>query len=845
MYSDPPPVHSNDQNDGERQIKFKRPRYRLWRIYLGLIAGLIFLIALIGGIGIWVGYQGTIKGLPTITGLRDYAPPVMSRIYSSDDQVIAELAAERRFFVPISAIPKQVKDAFISTEDKNFYLHSGVDPMAIMRALVQDVFRLHGKRLVGASTITQQVARNMLLNNDRKLERKIKEAILALRIEQSLTKDQILEIYLNEIYLGAGAYGVASAAQVYFHKNLNQLTIAEAAYLGGLPKSPYNYDLYKDPKAAIQRRDFVISRMRDTGAITLEQEQVALKEPLLPVNQSNHRGPIAGTEWFSEAVRRDLIDRYGLEKTMQGGLEVHTSLNLDNQALATKLMREALMSYDRKRGWRGALKKIEKIDVDDWQTQLLHETAPKGMLPGWRLAMVLDGKSGKVGWVEKNSQQIQNFNATLDAKSMVWQKRSPHSIKTGDIVMIEPLADKGKVALKQIPRIEGALVSMNVRTGRVLAMFGGWSFAESQFNRATQALRQPGSSFKPIVYLAGMEQNVPPSQIFTDSPFSVGNWHPNNYEMNFWGPTALHNGLRYSRNLVTIRLAAQIGMDAVSKLSIALGEVDSMPKVLPAVLGAVETTVLRHAGAYASIASGGLVVHPTLIDYIQDRNGNVLWRSDAFKVDHLTDPNQLPELSDQRKRAASEQSAYQVITMMKDVIRRGTGSSASKNIDMPIAGKTGTSQNFNDAWFAGFSPDVVTVVWFGYDQPQSLGKGMSGAVVAGPVWNNYMKQVLASYNKRDFAQPLGVFLASYDTSKGTVTDAFKEGQTPGASINLNSGAATGELTASDTGAENVPDSEESMGTAMPPAEQNNGTSTDQPKQETPSSEGDIGMGGLY
>lgn len=821
----------------------KRPRYRFWRLLISSVAGLFLLLLVGGGLAVWIKYESAVKGLPTIVGLRNYSPPVMSRIYSDDDHVVAELAAERRLFVPIGAIPQKVKDAFIATEDKNFYTHGGVDPMAIARALIQDVFRVHGKRLVGASTITQQVARNMLLNNDRKLERKIKEAILAMRIEQSLTKDQILEIYLNEIYLGAGAYGVAAAAQIYFHKNLDQLTTAEAAYLGGLPKSPYNYDLFRKPDAAKQRRDFVLSRMAETGAITQDEKVAAQKEPLLPKNVSGRRGPTPGTEWFGEAVRRDLIDRYGIEKTMQGGLEVHTSLDLTDQALATKLMRQALMKYDRNHGWRGAVAHLGDEATAQWADNLKQQKAPAGMLPNWRLAMVLNAKTGQVGWIG-GGRNATTHQGTILPKSLSWSKRKP--LKDGDIVMIEPQSDGNQVELCQIPLIEGALVSMDVRTGRVLAMFGGWSFAESQFNRATQALRQPGSSFKPIVYLAGMEQGILPSQIFMDSPFSVGDWHPNNYERSFWGPTALHNGLRYSRNIITIRLAAQIGMDAVANLSIALGEVDSMPKVLPAVLGAVETTVLRHTGAFASIAAGGVVVKPTTVDYIQDRNGKVIWRSDAFQANNVTDPNQLPTFTDNRKRAASEQSAYQIITMMEDVMRRGTGFSASKGIDTPIAGKTGTSQNFNDAWFAGFSPDVVTIVWFGFDTPKTLGKGMAGGVLAGPVWNAYMKEVLPTYPKRDFIKPSGIFMASYSTNKGMVTDAFKDGQTAGGSINLSPGAATGALTAADTGAENVSDSEENMDGGYSGDYVNEGGKI-KPKS-TPSSSApgeNIGMGGLY
>lgn len=842
------PDNSDPSQSSKKRSRpqIKRPRFRIWRMFIGAFAGLFLFLFVGGGIAAWIKYERVTHDLPTVEGLKNYTPPVMSRIYANDDQVMAELASERRLFVPIALIPDRVKNAFIATEDKNFYSHGGIDPLAIMRAVVQDMFRKSsGKRLVGASTITQQVARNMLLNNKRNLERKIKEAVLAIRIEQSLSKDQILEIYLNEIYLGGGAYGVAAAAQTYFHKNLDQLTVAEAAYLGGLPKSPYNYDLYHHPRAALARRNFVLSRMVETGAITKEVQEQAKQEPLQATQSVRHRGPLPGTQWFSEAVRRDLIDRYGLDKTMQGGLEVHTSLDLKTQNQATRLMRQALMKYDRQHGWRGAVRHVDLEDGVTWSALLSQQKVPPGMLDSWRLAIVLDAKTGRVGWLESKVEK----SAILDNKDISWAKRL-HPLKAGDIIMIEPLADNSKVALRQVPLIEGALISVDVQTGRVLSMFGGWSFAESQFNRVTQALRQPGSSFKPIAYLAGMEQGIPPSQIFMDSPFSAGNWHPNNYEKNFWGPTTLHNGLRYSRNLVTIRLAAQVGMTAISNLAIALGEVDSMPKVLPAVLGAVETTVFRHAGVYASIAAGGLKVQPTLIDYIQDHNGKVIWHSEDLQLDHPDDPNQLPTLIDHRKRIVSQQSAFQVITMMEDVIKRGSGFSAGRGIDRPLAGKTGTTQDFNDAWFAGFSPDVVTVVWFGFDQPKSLGNRMSGAVMAGPVWNDYMKAILANRPKLDFTKPEGVFLASYDTSKGRVTDAFKEGQTPGVSINLRGGAATGELTAQDTGAENIPDSEDSMGnntgsgSTLPAEGSKIGVKPDQAPAASGEGE-DIGMGGLY
>ncbi|MGL4686653.1 MAG: penicillin-binding protein 1A [Commensalibacter sp.] len=844
MSSVPPDSHVPPDRKHTQPVR--RLRYRFWRIFLGIIAGLLLLIFVGGGIVVWLQYARLTKDMPTVEGLRSYEPPVMSRIYANNDQVIAELASERRLFVPSSAIPDRVKNAFIAAEDQKFYSHGGIDPMAITRAIVTDMTMRRGHRPVGASTITQQVARIMLLNsNELSMKRKVREAILAMRIEQTLSKDQIIEIYLNEIYLGVGSYGVASAAQAYFNKPLDKLTDAEAALLASLPRSPVNYNPFRYPKAAIARRNWVLQRMATNHFITQEAADIATKESLVPQGYVR-QGPLAGSEWFGEEVRRQLVERYGADKTMQGGLEVHTSLDTKTQNLATRLMRQALMKYDRNRGWRGPVKHIAYNDMMLWQEQIAKEKAPSGILSNWRYALVLS-QSGNVGWLEGGAKG-QPHTGTINAKDMAWARRT-HPLKAGDLVMIEPLAENGQVNLQQIPLVEGALVSMDVKTGRVLAMFGGWSFAESQFNRATQALRQPGSSFKPVVYLAAMENGISPSQKFMDSPFSSGNWHPSNYEKDFQGPTTLHDGLRQSRNLVTIRVAAQVGMKAVANLAIALQEVPSMPLVLPAALGAVETTVLRHAGVYASIANGGVVVNPTLIDYIQDRHGHVIWRPEDMSVEQPQNLNEMPVIKDNRKRVVSEQSAFQVVTMLEDVIKRGTGHLAGKGIDRPLAGKTGTSQDFNDAWFAGFSPDVVTIVWFGYDQRKSLGKNMTGAVVAGPVWNSFMKEVLAERPKLDFIPPTGISLASYDTGRGVAVDAFKEGQIPGVSVSLEGGAANGELTAADTGAENIPDSEEDMGGSNLSHEQGNSEGPSRSNPEVgggqPSSGGDIGMGGLY
>ncbi|RFD21041.1 PBP1A family penicillin-binding protein [Komagataeibacter melaceti] len=826
----------------------RRPRYRMVRWLAGTTLAVVVLAGSVGGLVAWREYERLSEGLPTVDGLRTYQPPVMSRLYSGEDEVMAELAAERRIFVPYSAIPVRVRSAFLAAEDQKFFTHGGVDPLAILRAGVTDMM-MHGTkhRPIGASTITQQVARIMLLgSNAVSMDRKIKEALLAMRLEQTLSKEQILEIYLNEIYLGEGAYGIGAAAQTYFNKPLDQLDNAEAAFLGALPKSPTNYNPHRFVQAATNRRNWVLDRMADLHDITPEEARAAQQEPLVPANFTRP-GPVPGSEWFAEEVRRELIERYGIGTTMEGGLSVHTSLDSHLQQAATSALREGLMRYDRAHGgWRGAFMHIDA--GGDWAGALAHVTAPPAMLEQWRVAVVLSAATGRVGWLEGRDPAVPH-TGDLPARERAWM-HTGKGIQTGDVIMIEPQAE-GSVVVRQVPQVEGALASVDVHTGRVVAMVGGWSFRASQFNRATQAARQPGSSFKPFVYLAAMENGISPSQKFDDSPVSYGEWHPNNYEKDFWGPTTLHDALRESRNLVTIRLAAQIGMKPVAELAQNLGLVHSMPLVLPAALGAVETTVMREAAAYATIANGGRLVTPTLIDDIKDRNGNVMWRPEGLSWQPDGAPATGPQMADTRPQVVSPASASQIVAMMQDVVRRGTGVHAGAGIDRPIAGKTGTSQDFNDAWFAGFSPDLVTVVWIGYDTPQSLGKNETGGVIAGPIWNQVMKVALASRPRLDFRVPDGVQLARYDTGMGMAIDAFKPGQVPGVSVDLGAGSGTA-LTAADTGAENMPDSENDMAASPgnPAAPVGGTTSAGQPVAPTgpvvaPVSGGDIGMGGLY
>ncbi len=848
---------------------------------------------LVVGVASLVAYRAFVHfstGLPTVAGLQDYHPAVMSRVYDGEDHLIAELATERRIFVPYAAIPDRVKNAFVAAEDQNFWTHNGVDPLAILRAAVTDVENLHsGRRPIGASTITQQVAKNMVLGNVVTMQRKFKEAILAMRIEQTLSKQRILEIYLNEIYLGLGAYGIAAASETYFDKPLDELTVAQAAFLGALPKGPNNYNPYRYAEAARGRRDWVIDRMVETHAITAEAAREAKAEPLIPAAVVHRPPPVPGADWFTEEVRRELVEKFGAAQVDSAGLTVQTSLDPTLQSLAASSLRRGLLAYDRAHGdWHGPVTHLEGFEpappvrsrgrhpaqvvaaaAPDWQAALARLPKPPGLLPTWTLGIVLEEgeATARIGWLS-DTDAVEAKNArisTMTYGDSAWARtqargrpvRMADIARPGDVIMVEPAdGDPSRVELRQIPRVEGAIVSLDPTSGRVLAMVGGWSAELSQFDRATQAERQPGSSFKPFVYLAAMERGISPSQQFLDGPFSMGSWRPNNYEMDFNGPTALHDALRKSLNLVTIRLASHIGMTAVANTAIALHEVDSMPKVLPAALGAVDTTVLREAGAYAALDEGGREVIPSLIDSVQDRDGHTIWKPDGFALAPSDDPAKPPPFLDNRKQVADAASTFQIVTMMRAVVEPGgTGTPAVEGIDRPVAGKTGTSQDFNDAWFVGFTPGMVTAVWVGFDQPQSLGDKETGGAVAGPIWNTFMKGALDGTPVQPFRAPEGVTLVRYNTNMGTAVDAFKPDQIPGQSNATATAENSQELGPQDTGSELDADMPPSEGGAVPlapapgaapepglsPAPNVAGG----PTPSKPAAGGDIGVGGLY
>jgi penicillin-binding protein 1A len=807
---DPPPSGGSRGEPPEEPAPRRRRRFRGVGL-LKLLATLLAVGLLGGSVFAWGLYQSVAGDLPDHRWLADYQPPQMSRIYAADSRLMAELATERRVFVPIEAIPRRVQQAFVSAEDQRFWEHHGVDPLGILRAVITNVEQYGtGRRPAGASTITQQVAKNMLVGSERSLTRKLREAILATRLEQALTKERILELYLNEIFLGAQAYGVAAAAQAYFNKGLDDLSISESAFLAALPKAPNNYNPVRFPEAAKARRDWVIERMAEERAITQAEARTAAAEPLVP--RPTRRPDMVGVgQNFTEEVRRELLARFGPEQTQMGGLVVRTSLDPALQAAAEVAVRNGLLTYDRRRGgWRGALARVPP-NATDWMAQLEAVARPPGALAEWKLAMVqeVQDRTARLAWVERD--EFRRFpqvkTATLYLEDLAWARRALDNnrfgakprriadvVQAGDVVLVEQLppapaqgrnqpARAERLGLRQVPLAEGAAVALDPATGRVLAMVGGWSFERSQFNRATQALRQPGSSFKPFVYLTALEQGIPPNQRYLDGPIEImtpqGPWRPGNY-----GDTlsnqyiTMRGALEKSLNLVTIRIAQQVGMDKVTDTANRFGVITNMPPYIAMSLGSGETSVLRQAAAYASFVNGGRQVTPTLIDSVQDQRGKVLWRSDIRRCTGCaaTAPAAPPALSEERRQITDPISAYQIVNLLQGAVQRGTGTAAGRGLNRPVAGKTGTTNDYRDNWFVGFTPDIVIAVWVGFDEPRSLGERETGGGNAAPVFRDILEAALRGSPAVPFRAPPGVALVRMTAENGqTILEAFRPG----------------------------------------------------------------------
>ncbi|MCA1489816.1 penicillin-binding protein 1A [Ensifer sp. NBAIM29] len=775
--------------------------------------GVFLLLGAAVAVAIYIG--AVTKDLPDYEVLAKYAPPVTTRFHAGNGALMAEYARERRLYLPIQAIPDRVKAAFISAEDKNFYQHPGIDVTGLARAIAVNIQNMgSGRRPVGASTITQQVAKNFLLSSDQTIDRKIKEAILSFRIEQAYSKDRILELYLNEIFFGLNAYGVAGAALTYFDKSVTELTIAESAYLAALPKGPANYHPFRKTEAAIERRNWVIDRMVENGYVTKTDGEEAKQQPL-GVTPRRGGAHLFASDYFAEEVRRQIIQKYGDNALYEGGLSVRTSLDPQMQVVARKALQQGLVSYDERRGFHGP---IDTIEIGgDWGVPL-SKIAALGDVPEWKLAVVLsvDGEGAVIGLdPEKQASGkivAERLTGHIAAKNMEWAYRSARRDRKnakspegvfgpGDVVYVEPLeGEKAEYRLRQPPKVQGGLVAMDPHTGRVLAMVGGFSYAQSEFNRATQAMRQPGSSFKPFVYAAALDNGYTPASVILDAPIEIVSggqvWRPENYGGGSAGPSTLRLGIEKSRNLMTVRLANDMGMNLVAEYAERFGIYDKMQPLLSMSLGSGETTVLRLVSAYSVLANGGKQIKPSLIDRIQDRYGKTIFRHEDRTCDNCNANDWAeqdePVLNDNREQVLDPMTAYQITSMMEGVVARGTAAGKIK-LDRPVAGKTGTTNDEKDAWFVGYTPDLVAGLYLGFDDPAPLGRGATGGGLAAPVFNAFMQEAVKGTRPGKFVVPEGMSLipvnrktgmAAFEGEPDTIIEAFKPGTGPAESFSV-------------------------------------------------------------
>jgi len=758
--------------------------------------------------------------LPDYRQLADYQPPTVTRIHAGDGSLLAEYAQENRVFIPIEVMPERLIQAFLAAEDKNFYSHVGLDPMGIARAVITNIQQIgQNRRPVGASTITQQVAKNFLLSNEVSYIRKFKEALLALRIERAFSKNEILELYLNEIYLGVGSYGVAAAALNYFNKSIDDLTTAEAAFLAGLPKAPSRYHPVRAADQAKGRRDWVIGRLLDLGTIDREEAEIAWAEPLVMSQRDNTE--LVSADYFTESVRRRLIADHGESALYEGGLSIRTTILPALQSTAERALHNGLIAYDQRHGWRGPAARIELLEGSDWQTELLELERPSG-LPEWQLGVVLivGAEAASVGLVGGQTIDLER-EAMAWARQHAWNDNGEETLgpeitavdqvlAPGDVIWIEEMpietdvaAAGGDVAtantgyqLRQAPAVEGAIVAIDPHNGRVLAMSGGFDYQRSEFNRATQARRQPGSALKPFVYLAGFEKNFTPSSTFLDAPVvydqgpEEGKWKPENYSNKFYGNRTLRFGLEKSLNVLTVRLAQQVGMGNVISMAERFGLSRKMEYNLASALGSSEADLMTLTTAYAMLVNGGKRIEPALIERIQDRHGRTVARRDNRRCEGCQGiewSDQLsPVLVDERERIIDEARAYQMVNILEGVVEQGTGRRA-KEIGKPVAGKTGTSNDSKDAWFLGFTPDFAVGVYVGFDSPRPLGKKETGSSAALPIFVEFMQEALIDKPSTPFRVPPGIRLVRIDadsgllpgpTTENVILEAFIPGTEP-------------------------------------------------------------------
>ena len=726
-----------------------------------LFIGVLVLILLFSFSTLW--YFST--DLPDYKILANYKPPISSRVHSGDGQLIAEYALQKRLFVPYESIPKKVIYSFLSAEDKNFFSHPGVDARSITRATIKNIQNIfQNKRLEGASTITQQVAKNFLLTNEVSMKRKIKEAILAFRIERAYSKERIMELYLNQIYLGEGTYGVAAASLEYFDKAVSELDYEESALLAALPRAPSKYNPYRHEKKAFFRRNFVLKNLYENSYINKEQynkfknKKIKLKKRKIKL--------IEEANFYSEEVRRIINQNYGYDDLYKGGLSIRTPLNSVFQIEALKALRDGLEDYDKRHGWRGALLNIKN---KNWIKDAEFLVIDKSL--NWKLAKIIEVKK-LTAKIETQDKEI----GFINFKNASWtRKKSLEEIfKINDIVYAKRI-NTNKWNLKQLPKVNGAIVVMDPYTGRVLAMAGGFSFKLSEFNRATQAKRQPGSAFKPFVYAAALENGFTPSTLVLDAPFVIDQgeglktWKPENYGKQFYGPSTLRKGIEKSRNLMTVRIAEQVGLNKISKITNSLGIYNDIPELLSVSLGSAETTLIKLTNAYCTFVNGGKKVKPILIDRIQDRRGKTIFKADKRKcvgceeISYLK--NEIPIIKDEREQVISPETAYQITSMLEGVVKRGTGRRL-KNLNLHLAGKTGTTNKNMDAWFLGFTSKLVIGVYVGFDEPKSLGKFETGAKAALPIFKQFVQSVVKKQDALPFRIPKDIKFVMVDVDTG-------------------------------------------------------------------------------
>tara|TARA_B100000029_G_scaffold469834_1_gene508062 strand:+ start:3404 stop:5758 length:2355 start_codon:yes stop_codon:yes gene_type:complete len=703
--------------------------------------------------------------LPDYKILASYKPPISSRVHSGEGQLIAEYAIQKRLFIPYESIPKKVIYSFLSAEDKNFFSHAGVDAKSITRAIIKNLKNYFSKkRLEGASTITQQVAKNFLLTNEVSLKRKIKEAILAFRIERAYSKERIMELYLNQIYLGEGTYGIAAASLEYFDKAVNDLNYEEAALLAALPKAPSKYNPYKSIKRAKIRRNFVLKNLYDNSYINNKEYNNLIKKEIKTKKRKIKL--LEEANFYTEEVRRIVNDTYGYDDLYKGGLSIRTPLDSNYQIKALESLREGLEEYDKRHGWRGPL---TNLTGSNWHKNVEQFIPDKSL--NWKLAKIIE--------VSKLNAKIETINKEIgfiDFNSIGWTRKKSFKelVKLNDIIYVKENKNK-KWNLKQLPKINGAIVVMDPYTGRVLAMAGGFSFKLSEFNRATQAKRQPGSAFKPFVYAAALENGFTPSTLVLDAPFvmeqgeGLKTWKPENYGKKFYGPSTLRTGIEKSRNLMTVRVAQKVGLDQIFTTTKSFGIYEDIPELLSVSLGAAETTLVKLTNGYCTFVNGGKKVVPIFIDRIQDRRGKTIFNADKRKcigcqeISYLE--NKIPIIQNDSDQIISPETAYQITSMMEGVIKRGTGRKL-RNLDIPLAGKTGTTNKNMDAWFLGYTSKLVIGVYVGFDEPKSLGRYETGAKAALPVFEKFIKKVVKKKEAIPFKIPKTINLVLVDAETG-------------------------------------------------------------------------------